>query len=348
MNVLLAGTAVRRSALLSAVAAGLLLVSSPTIAAAQVRDEPEPVLDQLRETFSQPGLTLGMLLQTVIDPGLDDATTASAQVAAARLRLFGELDGGFHYMFQTNFAASPSLLDARVGWTHSDALTVYAGRFKTPFSRELLTFAGSIDFVNRSRVVSALAPNRQVGVQVGGSLDERVGWSAGGFTGANNTTANESLAGVFRLEGRGIAIGDGTLAAAGHVGVGRDGAIGTRALGGAFVGDGVLLGADARYEAGQLLLAAEVIRADWDPVGPVDVDADGLYLTAGWMVRENHQGLVRWDRYRAPGTVLDDDVVVLGYNTWPTTATEIQVNWILPLRDSGEPYRLLVNLQMGF
>ncbi|MDA0329929.1 MAG: hypothetical protein O2958_13090 [Gemmatimonadetes bacterium] len=51
------------------------------------------------------------------------------------------------------------------------------------FSRELLTFALAIDFVNRSRVVDALAPGRQMGVQVGGRVGTGANWSIGTFSG---------------------------------------------------------------------------------------------------------------------------------------------------------------------
>jgi hypothetical protein len=232
---------------------------------------------------------------------------------------------------------------------HSDAFAVDAGRFKTPFSRELLTYAGSIDFVDRSRVVSALAPNRQVGVRLSGQLDDHVSWAAGGFTGGSNNVPGEPLLGVLRLEGSGIDVGeDGVLALAGQAGFGRDGAVGAGAGGNAFRGDGVLLGVDGRFTSGPLLLAAEYIRADWDPTFGGDGDADGLYATVGWHVRENHQVLARWDRYRSVTALDADDAIVLGYNVWPTGASEIQVNGVFPMRDSGLPYRLLVNFQIGF
>ncbi len=330
--------------LTTAVLAIAAVVSSPALASAQEAGEPQAA--GIRALLSQPELTLGLLLQAVVDPGIDD-TPASAQVAAARLLLSGTLDGGFSYFLQTNFAGSPALLDGRVGWSRSPAFHVYAGRFKAPFSRELLTFAGSIDFVNRARVVEALAPNRQMGVQVGGAVGPWVRWAAGGFTGRSNSTPNESLAGVFRLEGAGIELAEGTLSLAAHAAVGRDGAVGAGAFGPGYVGDGVLLGLDGRAELGRLLLSGELIRADWDPTGGADVDADGLYLTAGWMLVPEHQALVRWDRYAAPGA-LADDALILGYNIWPTAESEIQINWLIPVGDGAEPHRLLINFQLGF
>lgn len=339
------GRGIRLFSTMAVVAAVLAL---PTSIHGQDSSGPEPVLEDLRAVFQQPGLTVGALLQAVMDPGLD-GQPARARVAAARLRLSGDLDGGFRYDLQTNFAASPSLLDARVGWVHSDAFAIDAGRFKTPFSREFLTYAGSLDFVNRSRVVTALAPNRQLGVRLSGRLDEHVTWAAGGFTGGTNNVPGEPLLGVLRLEGSGIDVGEnGVLALAGQAGFGQDGAVGAGAGGNAFRGDGVLLGIDGRFTSGPLLVAAEYIRGDWETTFGAEGDADGLYATIGWHLRENHQILARWDRFRSVTVPDADDAIVLGYNVWPTGATEIQVNGIFPMRDSGVPYGLLVNFQIGF
>ncbi|MEX2466270.1 MAG: porin [Gemmatimonadota bacterium] len=321
---------------------GLALPPAPGVA----QSEPEPVLEQLRAVFDQPGLKVGVLLQAVADPGLDDET-ARMQVANARLRVSGELDGGFRYDLQTNFAGSPALLDARVGWSSGPGFAVDAGRFKTPFSGEFLIPASSIDFVDRARVVQALAPNRQVGVRLSGRLDEYVSWAAGGFTGSSNSVPGEPLIGVFRVDGSSFELGEGLLSVGVHAATGKDGGIAPRFA--AFRGDGVLLGIDGRYESGRLLLSGEYVRADWDPNVGADQDADGLYLTGGWHLEENHQVLARWDRYRGPGAGVEpDDALILGYNVWPTSASEIQVNGIFPLRDSTLPYRLLVNFQIGF
>jgi len=306
----------------------------------------EPILDEVRALLSTPGLTFGFLLQTVVDAGLEEDPTRT-QIANARLRFRGRLDGGFSYLLQTNHVATPSLLDARVSWSSTPALTISAGRFKTPFSREFLVFVGSIDFVNRSRVVTRLAPNRQVGVQLDGRLDEVVSWSVGGFTGSRSTTADESLIGVARLQGAGIEVGEeGVLTIGGNVAGGRESAVGARALGAGFAGDGVLFGLDARYESGSLMLNGEYIRGDWEPSGGGDVESDGFFLTAGYMMAENQQALVRWDRFSAPGADADD-MLVLGFNAWPTSATEIQANWQIPLNGSDEIHKVLINFQIG-
>jgi hypothetical protein len=128
--------------------------------------------------------------------------------------------------------------------------------------------------------------------------------------------------------------------------VGRDGAVGTRIQGADFEGDAAFVEADIRVESGRLLFAAEYLAADWDgPDG--NEDAAGHYLTTGWMTDERVQLLVRWDRYRPPGGE-SDDAILLGVNLWPTSASEIQVNWWAPVTDETSPHKVLVNFQIGF
>lgn len=62
--------------------------------------------------------------------------------------------------------------------------SIKAGLFKSPFSYEFLTGSASIDFVNRSTVVNQLAPNRQIGFQLGGNFSGgKLRYKAGVFNG---------------------------------------------------------------------------------------------------------------------------------------------------------------------
>lgn len=328
---------------------GLLLFSLIAAASAaplHAQSQQEPTLEQVRALFQQPGLSVHALIQAVADPGIDDQQ-ARMRVPEARLGIAGVLDQGFRYELQAHLVGSPSILDARVGWASGDAFAVDAGRFKTPFSREFLTYIGSTDFIDRARVVNALAPDRQLGVQLSGQVTDNVGWAVGGFTGGADSGGGEPLLGVVRLAASSIELGEGALAFSGQAGFGQDGAIGSGFGGTGFRGDGLVLGFDGRYESGRLLLGAEYIRAEWDPSIGADQDAEGLFATAGWRLEEKHQVLARWDRYR--GVVGEaDDALMLGYNVFPTQASRIQFNGIFPLRDSALPYRLLVNFQIGF
>jgi hypothetical protein len=325
------------------VAALTALASLATPAMSNAQDEPR--LAELREAVQQPWLTLGALFVTNFDGGLEDAAT-SASVRAARLRLGGTLDGGWSYFLQTNFASGASLLDARIGWSPRPDLTFYAGRFKAPYSRELLAYLGDLDFILRSRVVDELSPFRQIGVQANGRMGEHLSLTVGGFTGGENQARNESLVGVARLEAVALPLAEGALSVAAQAAVGRDAAIVGRAFPATFEGEGVLLGGDARYERGRLLLAGEYHRADWDPVGAADTDAEGWFAEAGWLVLPEHQVLARWDRWRAPGAETSD-YIVAGYNFWPQSFAQLLVNWWAPL-DGAEPHRLLASAELRF
>ncbi len=79
----------------------------------------------------------------------------------------------------------------------SNELKVDAELFKAPFSKNFLTGSESIDFVNRSQVVSILAPNRQIGVKLSGSFSGKtISYQAGVFNGnryANNNNDNNDF-----------------------------------------------------------------------------------------------------------------------------------------------------------
>jgi len=64
------------------------------------------------------------------------------------------------------------------------AIQLRAGHFKVPFSREQLTGAGDLDFIDRSRAADLLAPGRSVGVALHGRVVRRiVGYEVGTFVG---------------------------------------------------------------------------------------------------------------------------------------------------------------------
>ena len=135
--------------------------------AARAQEREEPLIAKLAETFRSEQLTLGVLLQTVADVQIERTLPGSSgfSIANFRLLLHGQLDDGFGYWLQANFVNSPAILDAMMSYRVSRSFAFDAGQFKTPFSYEFLTLASSIDFVNRSQAVTALAPGRQIGLQ---------------------------------------------------------------------------------------------------------------------------------------------------------------------------------------
>lgn len=334
----------------------LLGAATPRRAAAQ---DAEPKFDALVSNFQTEALKIGVLLQAIGDiqgtriaPGMNGFS-----VGAAWIRLRGSLDGGFGYLFQSNLALSPSVLDAAVSYRAGDAVTVQAGRFKVPFSAEFLIYAGSIDFVSRSQVVAALAPNRDAGVQVSGRPGSgAVEYVVGAFNGNRSAAGNDdgellyAARVVWRPAIATASSPDDALEVAVNVANSNDTAapIGIGFIP-AFTGTRTLVGADMRLTRGPWLATAEFISARLEPtVGPVR-RPEGWQATGGYELTPKSQALLRWDVFRAAGIGPDVEQIVVGYNRWPTKATELQLNYIVPTNLGGfNHHRILVNLQLGF
>jgi len=328
---------------------------------ARGQQEQEPLYEGLLDTFKQEYLSLGLLLQTVADFQFDRTLGGNNgfSVANFRLLLSGELDAGFGYFVATNFADRPAILDAMMYYRATPTVSVAVGQFKVPFSREFLTYAGSIDFVNRSQAVTALAPGRQIGARL--AIDELAdvfGLTIGAFNG-NGPTANGNdndnflyalrLSGIVPIEGddeqqdaqielgvnlahsedNGLSFGNGLVVA--------------------FTGKRTLAGGDIRAEFKNLLLSGEVIHASLAPEIGVARHPWGFHATAGVQFSPKVQGLVRWDGFDPDNPDGRSDWIVLGLNVWPTAVTEIQVNYIIDAEDAAvDHHQLLVNFQLGF
>ncbi len=300
----------------------------------------EPLWDDFRERLKSETASFGALLHLNGDFQADRTFPGGDGFAVAEFRfgVSGRLDGGVDYLLQSNFG---DVLDARVGFQLHRALTIDAGRFKTPFSGEFLTGAGDLDFVTRSQSIRALAPNRALGVALRGPIAAGFSYSLGLFNGRGGSTGNPRgrFANVARLAWRadGIEI----------------------ALNGAVNGDRVplielsdpafatirsLLGADLRVVRGPWLLSAEVDRGDGQ-LGTVR-DPWGGFLTGGYQVRPGSQLLLRLDHLDTGRSLDRRTLVIGGWNFSPTGPTQIQINAIFPVNGFGEEPRLLMNLEL--
>jgi hypothetical protein len=300
--------------------------------------------DRLVSQFQRDYLRFTALVQVVPYVPLEDAPGDQARfdVAAARLGIGGRLDGGIGYYLRAEFARSPALLDAYVSYGSENA-RVLVGQQKVPFSREFITGAGDIDFVNRSRAVRTLVPGREVGFAF------RVNPNAGPLT-LRGGVFNADYAGDdFEQRERGGVVLAGRAETALPIGANRL-TIGANAaydtpghpvdLPGRF-----LFGADARLRAGRFLAATEglVQRVEDQPLS----DVEGGYLTLGFDLAEDHRVLARLDHLRTP--VAETTELLLGYNHTLTRAASFQANAAVPLNEKDPlPARFLFNFQLSF
>ena len=307
-----------------------------------------------QDTPASQTVNVGVLVQIVADAQADRpaGSTNGFSVANARLLVNGRLAGGWTYDLVLAATNAPGILDAKISYPITQDVTVDAGLFKVPVSREYLTSAASIDFVDRSRAVAALRPGRQVGVQgramLGAGLAEiRVGLFNGNEGGGGNTD-NDLLA-AGRINVKVLRAVDGT-GPTGEIGlsaaVGHDRS--STLLGSPVQGDRRWLGADARVTAGDWLVAGEVLVAEGvESATMLTRRPFGYQGTVGRMLTSRSQVLMRFDAFEGDGLVAASKAVLVGYNLWPTAATELQVNVIVPVEGQARGTRAQVNLQVA-
>lgn len=318
------------------------LLAVALAAPAAVAAQDEPLWDELQRRIKSEPISLSVLFQFVGDAQVDRSFPGQNgfSVANFRIGLRGRLDGGFDYIVQSNFG---NVLDARIGLTLDPAFKIDAGRFKAPYSDEFLVAAHSIDFVNRSQAVAALAPNRALGVAASGTLNEEFSYSAGVFNGGGGVGGNArgEYMGVARLTWQ----RDGTKVGLNAARQGDRRVLDPTDDDPSIATVRSLVGADVRHEQDGWLFNGELHIGE----GQVGTPSDpwGGYLTLGYFVEENSQLLLRLDHFDT-GAVGDERTLLIpGWNLWPTLATELQINVVLPLEGfQGDP-QLLVNLQVS-
>jgi phosphate-selective porin OprO and OprP len=135
-------------------------------------------------------------------------------IRRARLDLKGAISEKWDYRMQLDFATSPKILDATIGFKAGDYFKVTAGQFKVPFSMENLTASNKLESIDRSQAVEALVARgkdvignhngRDIGLQLAGSvfrindiylLDYAVGVFDGAGINATDNNENKDIAG---------------------------------------------------------------------------------------------------------------------------------------------------------
>jgi hypothetical protein len=338
------------------------------------QSEEEPLIEKLRNNFQKEYFSVGILLQTVADFQVERSFPGynGFNISNFRLKLYGELDKKFGYFLQANFINLPGLLDAKLYYRFSKQLTLDAGMFKAPFSKEFLVSADAIDFVNRSRVVAVLAPGRQIGAQARGRLGEtfpveyNLGIFNGNGYGGNSNDNNDFLyaARLTVLPFKATENSPTRLEISASAVYSRDDLARVSELLNPFVFDALffsgkrtLYGADFRFTAGKFLLAGEYVKGDFDgnftllaadtSIG--SAKPDGYYLTAGYMLTSNLQLLGRWDSFKADSGADNPDWAIIGLNFWPSQVSELQLNYVINTDNSEFKYhQVLVNAQIAF
>lgn len=130
---------------------------------------------------------------------LDDDTDVTDTWQATRVRpiLEGTLGGIYDFRFTPDFGQGRTVIqDAYVTGRFKPEFQVTAGKFKSPVGLERLQSANDIRFVSRAFPTS-LAPNRDLGLQVGGNLyAERINYAVAYLNGSNDGSSSETFGDV--------------------------------------------------------------------------------------------------------------------------------------------------------
>ena len=225
-----------------------------------------------------------------------------------------------------------------------------AGLFKAPFSREFLTYAADIDFINRAQVVNILAPKRQIGVELSGwIIQNTLKYNAGLFNGNGySSTANDnnellSVARIsFYLKWLELNQGNNQFEIALDYAHSKDEKVFMGDLfPTAFRGDRELIGADFRLIYNRFLLSGEFITATLKPVNANKIEPSGYQVTFGYTLNKSYQFLVRIDSFTPDNTTgQDSDLLILGCNFFPSSPAELQLNYIVPINDDTQNKQL--------
>jgi phosphate-selective porin OprO and OprP len=186
---------------------------------------------------------LRALLQLDARQFFDDGGISNDTLTLRRARLIteGSFSRRYNYQFVTEFGGSSvSILDANFSVKLADAVTLKVGKFKTPVGLEVLQSDAATSFTERS-ILAGFLPNRDLGVQLGGTVaGGLLSYAAGVFNGvadganSSNVDFDEKKDAVVRLVAtpfnhtrgspfRGLAIGVGASEGRHETAAGRAG-----------------------------------------------------------------------------------------------------------------------------
>jgi hypothetical protein len=117
-----------------------------------------------------------------------------------------------------------------------------------------------------------------------------------------------------------------------------------------FVGEQVLMGTDARLMQNNFLLSGEFIYSWMTSEFGSEYSPYGYQATAGYFVSPKTQLLIRYDRFAADNVLPngDSESILAGLNYFPSSFSEIQLNYIVPTEPGFDESQVLLNLQINF
>lgn len=338
-----------------------LLLGMAGLAALLVPGESRLAAQELPEFEIDGLLRTGLRLESSRYDGVN-----GFEIYDARLGLSGKVGIVFDYALRAEYQFEDDafrFLDVRLSVPVLDEVLRFdLGLLRSGFGREALKPKGDIPFIERSQGSLALAPGRQVGAALRGvALEERLRYWGGLYNGEGATFGNEDRRFLFagrvaynsagEVEffedfvyefGADLAVasdsanpvlpvsrpaGDEEGTAAGIPGYAE------------FTGNRFAWSADVGVRYRVWSLAAEYVRAEFDPRGDADkLTADAWYAQAGYSLWGAFDLLARYDSFRtAAGLGTEPDrtqFLVFGFMVNPGFNAKFGLQYAIGLEDS--------------
>lgn len=316
-----------------------------TGAFAQESTDFEQQVENLQDHLKNDYFSFGLLLQGQADFQPDRIAGNNGFIASkARFKMSGEFNNKFGYKLQASMISSPSVKDANVYYKPSSQVELKAGIFKSPFSHEYATGAGSVLFAGRSTVVNNLGTKRQLGLQLDTYTSEKTFRFSGGVFNGNSYTTNSNNDNKFMYIGRVESyLGNGENQTKLGVGLAHEAQNNP-----GFVGKQTHLTTYASTTQGKLLLDGEFINAWRNPDVGADSNPYGYYITAGYFVTDSSRLLARWDAFEGDNLAQDTEQILVGFNHSPNQFTKLKFTYSFPTNDGFEQSNFFAILQVGF
>ena len=234
----------------------------------------------------------------------DAQDTNNFNVKRARFEFMGKaFVEGFTYKFQfeAGTGSSVTLLDAYGNFVVTEGVQIRMGQFKIPYSRQYMTSAGELQFMDRSIVVNFFAPGRDIGlmghdlIKFGENPDDMaLEWAFGLFNGDGmnvNGNDNNWVGWVIRLGFYPMGMvkyGESNFAAGDAVKFGIAGSyysVRNRPAGTTVKND--LWEIDAVVTWAGLYAEGEYHSAKVNPDGGSSADFNGWFIQAGYLFMDN-------------------------------------------------------------
>lgn len=310
----------------------------------------EPLAEEMRGLLKSNPFNVGFLLQSTANFSLTDDNFNGGNrfgLGATRLKFSGNIDGGFNYNLQMDFRRNSSVVDASIGYRHTEGFGLEAGLQKPDIGLDLQPNPGATDFISRARLIGTILNSREVGISASGVF-ENFDYTVSIFNGTGFSLNNDDR---FMVAAKGAFSID--LENDGSLYIGANGALnGTEGEQVGFLisqGDRLIYGAFLDYESDNWFGAAELLMTTFESNQvPDDETITGAYVTVGNNVTDKDQLLVRWDHIGYNETDFKSNLFVFGWNHQATSVISLQANALGQFTDGEESFGLAGSFQFQF